>query len=548
MIALKKAIQESLEDGAKTNLRLSQETEQLRIQLLQTNTLFAKFQKAQEENQTTAQQKVHTSPSQKSTTFDEESDLLKKLRVQNESLDYRLETLRYDVDSLKDNMVRQRRNFGEYITRVSNIEGKLDQMSQRDTLGSRSTYSNSRQHNNFMSNNSMASNVSEVNRFNRFSGGQDYGQPLQALLDKDDDDEDLEGNFGAQQNQAIGSVQNYTSVQVTRNVQQVKISAMTPQGAGNFEQKSGRTKQQIGMDIDDPSFLKKFGSNMTGNPPEDEDFDPNLSLIKETDQSNLIEPNEFNNFYFEGRDSLRNSLKGNQGPKNAANIGPGPSERITAKPDASNSGNSSQHSSSLRIPEQKPLSEKVSLSDSLKNILSQNLQHFEDNSAHAYTTPKLANFYEPSDVKAQIPQPQSDITGVRNILLSPIVEEQNSIHSNQEVFNKGQEIMVKVPELRSENPDKQTQQLNSTNNMNTSFKIKSSVLNMSLQNINPNKSVALDQDNDDTVTLQVDDNGFLLDKEGYPILDDNGLPVKLTDENIEFFKENNLYVEEEVNL
>jgi len=83
--------------------------------------------------------------------------------------------------------------------------------------------------------------------------------------------------------------------------------------------------------------------------------------------------------------------------------------------------------------------------------------------------------------------------------------------------------------------------------MNTSFKIKPSVLNMSLQNINPNRSMALDTDNDETVTLQVDDNGFLLDKEGYPILGDDGIPIKLTEENIEFFKENNLYVEEEVN-
>jgi hypothetical protein len=37
------------------------------------------------------------------------------------------------------------------------------------------------------------------------------------------------------------------------------------------------------MENDDPSFLKKFGSNLTGNPPVDEEFDPNLSVIKETD-------------------------------------------------------------------------------------------------------------------------------------------------------------------------------------------------------------------------------------------------------------------------
>ena len=75
------------------------------------------------------------------------------------------------MDSLKDNMVRQRRNQGEYINRISSVETKLESLSQRDTIGSRSTYSNSRQQNNFMSNNSMASNVSDTNRLNRFSAG-----------------------------------------------------------------------------------------------------------------------------------------------------------------------------------------------------------------------------------------------------------------------------------------------------------------------------------------------------------------------------------------
>lgn len=44
--------------------------------------------------------------------------------------------------------------------------------------------------------------------------------------------------------------------------------------------------------------------------------------------------------------------------------------------------------------------------------------------------------------------------------------------------------------------------------------------------------MAAGQDSDDPVTLQVDDDGFLLDKEGYPILDDDGVPVKLTEDNI----------------
>lgn len=51
-------------------------------------------------------------------------------------------------------------------------------------------------------------------------------------------------------------------------------------------------------------------------------------------------------------------------------------------------------------------------------------------------------------------------------------------------------------------------------------------------------------DGDDSITLQVDDNNFLLDKNGYPILDDNGLPIQLSEDNLDFFKENDLYKEE----
>lgn len=554
LASIKKNFQENLDESLRTNMKIQQETESLKSQLALTNSNFTKLQKNQEDSSHQPSSKNHSSPSQKSSVIDEESEILKKLRQHSESLDFRLETLRYDVDSLKDNMVRQRRNQGEFLNRVSNMENKIESLSLRDTLGSRSTYSNSRQQNNFMSNNSMASNMSEANhRLNRFSAGQDYGQPLQALLDKDDDDEDYEENYTSQQNQGPPIIQttaqNYSSVQISNNVQQVRVQAMTPQPTNNVDLKSGKISSQFGMENDDPSFLKKFGSNLTGNPPVDEEFDPNLSVIKETDQSNLIEPSEFNNFYFEGRDSLRNSIKGNQTqsiPKTTSNPVSVPIQRVPTKAEYTASQNSSSHSSSLKIPDQKTASDKVSLSDSLKNILNQNLQNYDPLQTSSYTTPKLAEFQESNMGKNDTKQPQQNSPGIRNINLSPVIEEQNSVLSNIDPYNAGKEITVKVPELRSEHLDKQPQ-LNLTNNMNTSFKIKPSVLNMSLQNINPNRSMALDTDNDETVTLQVDDNGFLLDKEGYPILGDDGIPIKLTDENIEFFKENNLYVEEEVN-
>jgi hypothetical protein len=57
---------------------------------------------------------------------------------------------------------------------------------------------------------------------------------------------------------------------------------MTPQNTNVVDIKSGNN-QNTGFDMDDPSFLKRFGSNATGMAPGDDDFDPNLSMIKETD-------------------------------------------------------------------------------------------------------------------------------------------------------------------------------------------------------------------------------------------------------------------------
>ena len=86
-------------------------------------------------------------------------------------------------------------------------------------------------------------------------------------------------------------------------------------------------------------------------------------------------------------------------------------------------------------------------------------------------------------------------------------------------------------------------------NLNQSFKLKRSVFKQNMQSsmISQGGGGPLDGDTeDDSLTLQVDDNGFLLDKEGYPVIGDDGLPIKLTEENLEFFKENNLYSEEVV--
>ena len=57
-------------------------------------------------------------------------------------------------------------------------------------------------------------------------------------------------------------------------------------------------------------------------------------------------------------------------------------------------------------------------------------------------------------------------------------------------------------------------------------------------------SVMMEGDSDQTVTMNMDENGFLVDKDGYPILGDDGNPIKLSDDNLDFFKENGLYEEQ----
>jgi len=52
-----------------------------------------------------------------------------------------------------------------------------------------------------------------------------------------------------------------------------------------------------------------------------------------------------------------------------------------------------------------------------------------------------------------------------------------------------------------------------------------------------------DEDDEESITYQIDEEGFLLDGEGYPILDSEGYPKKLSQEEIEEYKAQGLYSE-----
>ena len=53
---------------------------------------------------------------------------------------------------------------------------------------------------------------------------------------------------------------------------------------------------------------------------------------------------------------------------------------------------------------------------------------------------------------------------------------------------------------------------------------------------------------DDEVVYQLDDNGFLLDEKGNIIVDDDGRPIQLTQEHIEYLRSANMLEDDQRGL
>lgn len=90
--------------------------------------------------------------------------------------------------------------------------------------------------------------------------------------------------------------------------------------------------------------------------------------------------------------------------------------------------------------------------------------------------------------------------------------------------------------------DGNTSMLNQS--LNSSVRIHKSVLQK--MDISIAEGAGKNADESSVIELNIDENGFLIDENGYPILNDKGEPMKLTDDNIDFLKENGLYEEEEL--
>jgi hypothetical protein len=82
--------------------------------------------------------------------------------------------------------------------------------------------------------------------------------------------------------------------------------------------------------------------------------------------------------------------------------------------------------------------------------------------------------------------------------------------------------------------------------LNTSIRMQKSQLKKMDQSILEAVAGKNAADDSDEIELNIDDNGFLIDDKGFPILNDKGEPMKLSEEQIEALKEQGLYEEKEV--
>jgi hypothetical protein len=62
-----------------------------------------------------------------------------------------------------------------------------------------------------------------------------------------------------------------------------------------------------------------------------------------------------------------------------------------------------------------------------------------------------------------------------------------------------------------------------------------------LPKIQKNPLIEDNPEEDSVIEMNIDDEGYLLDQEGNYVLDDRGMPMKLTEEQIENLRENGLY-------
>jgi hypothetical protein len=145
-----------------------------------------------------------------------------------------------------------------------------------------------------------------------------------------------------------------------------------------------------------------------------------------------------------------------------------------------------------------------------------------------------------------------DFKRTETLPLNPIHEEKGEDNSFSQVNSNSTKPTTEANAEAPLTDDQRPTQFNAVNQsmslMNNSVRISKGMLRKLDSNLQaPVDTPHEENKHDDSsiVELNIDDNGFLIDADGFPILNDKGEPMKLTEENIEFLKENGLYEEVE---
>lgn len=107
---------------------------------------------------------------------------IRTLSVNSDQLIYNVDKMKYDIDMVKDDVNRYRRNQGDFLARVDQVERKLDNFVTRTSTGNLSNVSQ-----NFMNNMSgmtmVGLNSTDDRYLHKLKG--DYGsQPLQKISEE----------------------------------------------------------------------------------------------------------------------------------------------------------------------------------------------------------------------------------------------------------------------------------------------------------------------------------------------------------------------------
>lgn len=427
---LKKMISELNENSKKIELKISKSLLELEtsqnMKLKTIKTQFEDMIKTQNPGNNTAQNQNPIN----SSNFDQNKSILelkqatRKSLIQGESNSYRIDTLRYDLDLIKDDIIRQRRAQGDYLARVSKLESKIEG----------STFSKER--------------ISHSNSR----------------------DDKVSGNFMSE----------YSHQQNSRYQSIGDIAT----GLKGFQNQENNFRKSDDYE-EGESFLKKFNSSQNNNNPQD--FDINLSVINQTEESELMNRTDYDLAQFMINSGLRKS-SGNPTPKKKRPVERKSDEVIQEDP--------GKEGGSIEREEIVP-----------KEIIEE--------------VEKEEEAVEENKEEEEKKEEEGD-------------EEVDEEEEADVVKSLERELQEEVEKGENVSPSKLDKSLNQ------SFRVKRDVFMQSFGNSVLDPKL----DDEESITLQVDDQGFLLDKEGYPVLDDDGLPIKLTEDNLEFFKENDLYTEE----